>query len=70
MEITYDLCEVFNKIDTQRWNKSHVHYSYITMWSICCHSDKSPKSLSVIDDWYYITRITSGYVTSIISELD
>ncbi len=53
MEITYDLGGVFDKTDAQRWNKSHVHYCYVTMQSICCHGDKSlvPKSWSVIGDF-------------------
>ncbi len=50
MEITDDLCGVFDKIDIQQWNESHMHYCYVTMRSICCHGDKSlaPKSHSVI----------------------
>ncbi len=51
---------VFDKTDAQWWNKSHMHYGYVTMRSICCHGDKSltPKSQSVIGDWFHITRIT------------
>ncbi len=55
-----DLCGVFAKTDDQWWNKSHMHYCYVTMWSICCHCDKSlaPKSWFVMGDWSCITRIT------------
>ncbi len=58
MEITGDLCGVFDKIDAQRKNESHMHNCYITMWSICCHSDKSlaPVSRSVIGDWSHTTK--------------
>ncbi len=44
-----DVCGVFNKIDVQWWNVSHLHYCYITMQSICCHGDTSQitKSWSV-----------------------
>ncbi len=65
MEIIGNLCGVFDKIDVQRWNKSHVHYCYVTMQSICCHGDKSlaPVSRSVIGDWSHITKIHYGYDT-------
>ncbi len=41
IEITGDLCGVFNKTDAQRWKESHMHFYYVTMQSICSHGDKS-----------------------------
>ncbi len=53
MEITGDLCGVFDKTDAQRWNESNVHYCYITKRLLCCHGDKS--LAPVIGDWSHIT---------------
>ncbi len=65
MEITDDLCGDFDKTDGQWWNEPHVHYCYVTMWSICCHRGKSlaPVSRSVIGEWSHITKNYYGYDT-------
>ncbi len=62
MEITGDLCAVFDKTDGLRFNKSYVHYCYVTMRSICCQGDKSlaPVSQSAIGDWSHIIKTTYG----------
>ncbi len=52
-EICGDLFGVFDKTDAQRWNESHMHYCYVTMWSMCCHGDKSlaSESRAMIGEW-------------------
>ncbi len=58
MENTGGLCGVFDKTEAQRWNESHVHNCYVTMWSICCQGDNSlvPVSRIVIGGWSNITK--------------
>ncbi len=64
-EITGDLCGAFDKTDAQWWNKSHVHFYYVTMQSICSHGDKSLVFVSgnVIGKWSCITIDHYGNVT-------
>ncbi len=59
-EICGDLFGVFDKTDALLWNESHMRYCYVTMRSICCHSDKSlvSESRAVIGEWSAYPWIT------------
>ncbi len=64
-ENTGGLCGVFDKTETQRWNKFHMHNCHVTMRSICCQGNKSlvPVSRLVIGDCSNITQHFVWYDT-------